>query len=382
MGILAAGLAACGGGVEQEDFGSRAVEALCEREARCGVYSSEDACEQELRRWSWDTWLGLGTRHDAALESGRLSYDEDAAERCLDALREGDCRLPALTPATHGPGIEYEPACRLLRADKSGGDCQSHLECGEDAYCAYAQEATCQGTCKPLGPEGHPASAQHQCAPGLFIGEGLQACERPAKQAEPCYEAREGGARERPCAPGLWCDREGSGKCEWTGAVGDACGSPSDARCGTAFVCKDGRCARRGREGASCRAPGAGNLVSTACQQDLFCDGEPQESGTCRKRRAEGTPCRNHRECAGDLGCMGAAPDSGVWGTCGKRPALGEACAPEGDLNICGGRLGCASGKCLPFVHPRERCGPDVLCILGSCLEEGICVPAEAIACW
>ncbi|MFP2908803.1 hypothetical protein ACLESD_27885 [Pyxidicoccus sp. 3LFB2] len=384
---LAVGLAACGGGedvpdVPREELGARVVEALCERWARCGVYASADACEQAMRLSGMDTYLGLGTRYDAALESGRLRYDEDAAADCLEALRDGACHVPALSEAAYRLGIEYDPACQVLQAEGSQESCQLHLECGANSYCDYSSSSDCEGTCKPRFKEGESATSRDQCAPGLVVGVRGYVCERPAREGEICF-AQDGGTT-RACLPGLWCDANGSGKCLSRGSEGKACGGQANPPCGESFVCKEGRCARRLREGAACTAPPSDSiLITNECQTEFFCDGDAHAPGTCRVRLGEGGACRGFFACGEDLDCVGADPRTGERGLCQKLPGHGETCnAFEGGVS-CARGLACsdASGTCVPSVRDGEPCGPEAVCSRGSCSDEGRCVLPEALTC-
>jgi hypothetical protein len=386
---LVVGLAACGGGDDMEEpraLGERVVQALCEREVRCGVYAGAAACERESRQRGWDTWLGLGTRYDAALESGRLSFDEDAAERCLAAIRDADCRLLSPSSTAHQWGIENDPACRVLRAEEPEGACQLQAECGERAYCHFATTGNCEGTCQPRSGEGEAAFRPEQCAPGLSLSHATGRCLRPATEGDVCFAAGGGPLpRNGPCGPGLWCNHA-SGKCQRTGAEGDACVDAFTSPCGASFVCQEGRCVRRVGKGEVCRVPETPpGLYANVCQGELFCDAEPEQSGTCQERRGEGGACRNPFDCTADLDCLGLSPQSGATGVCGKRPRPGEACEPVPGTTIsnCGLGFGCdgETRTCAPYVRTGERCGAEGLCGDGSRCMEGVCIPFELFIC-
>jgi hypothetical protein len=384
---LAVALAACGGeDSAAEDFGAQVVEALCAREARCGVDSRAETCEASWRSRDGATWLGLGTRYDAALESGQLRFDEAAARRCVDAIRNRDCRLPALSQAALSRGIEYEPSCQLLRVQRTVESCVAHAECGEDGYCGYTGSSGCQGTCVARAGEGASAEWPEHCAPGLVLTEGASSCERPRDEGETCFVTLDSGGHEYPCAPGLWCER-GSDVCRRTGGEGDACSFEQDLRCGDAFVCLGGRCQRRPSVGSTCTAPRVHDSHSgNPCQRDLFCDADAQQPGTCQARRKKGDACRHSFECAADQHCAGSVPESGTWGRCQQRPGRGEAC----ELYYGGGPVtNCLAGhdcspqtqRCVPLVHEGEPCGRDARCALGVCSSEGRCTSPEALTC-
>lgn len=384
--VLAVGLAACGGD-EAEDFGKQVVEAYCEREARCGVYASADTCEDSLLERDGDVWMGLGTRYEEALESGRLSFDEGGAERCVEAIRNRDCRLPAVSEDAMSRGIEHDPSCgQVLRAERTEEACVAHGECGESGFCRYTEASGCQGTCAPRRSEGGGAEWPTHCAPGLVQNESELTCQRPRSEGETCYEIVEDFARDFPCAAGLWCERS-SNTCRWRGSEGDACSHEQDRPCGSTFRCVEGRCERRTPEGAACLAPSWQSAsYANPCQLDLFCDADGQQSGTCRERREEGDACRNFSECATDLYCDGAEPESGTWGRCEKRPGPGDACELYfgiGPVTNCLPAHDCHpdTKRCVPWVREGEQCGNDARCTIGGCSSEGRCRSPESWTC-
>ncbi|QSQ20930.1 hypothetical protein JY651_37780 [Pyxidicoccus parkwayensis] len=384
--LVAVGLAACGGSdeVDPRDLGTRVVEALCARDVWCGVYASAEACRQERQQLGEDVRLGLGTRHDAALASGQLRYDSAAAARCVAAIADSDCRLPALTPEAYSLGIEYDPACQVLHAEAPAEACRLHVECGEDAYCHYTGGDTCEGACEPRRGEGEVASLSEQCAPGLGLNlAALNTCRRPGEEGEACI--RTGGDEiPRVCGTGLWCD-VASGTCRRTGAQGESCAEDRTTPCGASYVCKEGHCSRRVKKGGSCLASDTSpTLFVNECQKDFFCDADPHARGTCQTRLGEGASCRHALECGPDLTCLnaGAEPGPGERGTCQRLSGLGEDCDPDLFFRTCARNLSCStlSRKCTPAVLPGEHCGSEALCWFGVCIE-GRCLPREAYVC-
>jgi hypothetical protein len=398
LAVLAVGLAACGG-VAKEDFGTQVTEALCERYTRCGYYASTEACERDWPQVASRDRFDLGTRYDEALASGRLSYDEDAAERCVESLRDGDCRLPALSRTAMFEGLEYDPACQVLRVEEPATDCQLNLECGAHGFCAYSASNACQGRCEPRAREGETVFRADACEPGLvaFIGgicsvlepcdEPQGVCERVVEEGGSCInDLGDGRWRYLQCADGLWCDGQGTGVCKRTLSEGEACEAIWGPPCDSLLTCKEGVCARYAREGEHCTGREPSSLLfSDECQRGLFCDADASESGTCRKPRAEGEPCRlsSSQECADNMGCYAAAQGD-AWGTCGKRPGLGAACDTSALLADCAPGLTCSRtlARCVPLVQVGEPCGVRGECAWGSeCSDEGRCLPFEAARC-
>lgn len=399
LAVLAVGLAACGG-VAKEDFGERVTEALCERYTRCGYYASVEACERDWPLVATRDRFDLGTRYDAALESGRLRYDEDAAERCVESVRDGACGLPALSRTAVFEGIEYDPACRVLRVEAPGTDCQFNLECGEQGFCAYAASNACQGRCEPRVQEGGAVSRADACEPGLVANIGglcslldptcgndpQGVCERVVEEGGSCIKDPEGGMYGYLlCADGLWCDGQGTGLCKRNLPEGEACEAMWGPPCEARLVCREGVCAPYAREGEQCRARNTYSLIHhDECQRGLFCDAGSFEYGTCQKTRAEGEACRTAAmECAHNMDCR-PETEGDDWGTCQKRPGLGADCDPGIPFAHCAPGLTCsrAYGRCVPFAQVGEPCGLLGECATSSrCSDEGRCLPFEAARC-
>ncbi|NVJ25544.1 hypothetical protein HUW62_30390 [Myxococcus sp. AM011] len=386
--VMLAGLWACGGedAVTRQGFGGEVVQAICARAQRCGEYARASACEEDMRRRGLDAYIGLGTRYDESLRTGQLRFDEGAARRCLDSIREGRCEQPTLSDAAWQFGIEYDEACRVLVAPESPQDCRNHLDCGEQGYCGHTAETTCEGACETRGAEGTRVNQPWQCAPGLVFVGVSGTCERPREEEVSCVARRGGTTYSLPCAQGLWCDANGYQTCKRVGAEGDVCENQGYYPCGPSLVCSDNKCVRYAKEGSACTAAtydaSIGRLVDV-CQRELFCDAIPDELGLCRPRRSERQECRLDSECAEGLWCKDARPEVGLWGVCVKHAAPGEACDIPG--RYCSRGYGCAETnagmRCLPFVREGEACGPlSGICDTNS-ICEAHCVSHEAAFC-
>ncbi|TQF10916.1 hypothetical protein FJV41_37045 [Myxococcus llanfairpwllgwyngyllgogerychwyrndrobwllllantysiliogogogochensis] len=387
--MMLAGLWACGGedAVTREGFGGEVVQALCARAERCGEYAHASACEEDMRRWGRDAYLGLGTRYDESLRNGQLRFDEGAARRCLDSIRGGSCDTPALSDDSWRFGIEYDATCRVLVASASSESCQSNLECGEQGYCGHVSENACAGVCQARGTEGSVIPQRTPCEPGLVLVGLPWTCLRPLEEGASCVVQEAGGASSLPCAEGLWCDRNGYKTCKRVGSEGDICENQGYYPCGPSLVCSDNKCVRHAKEGSACTAPtrdGTTGLHVDVCQRELFCDANPDDLGLCRPRREERQECRLDSECAEGLLCKDARLEVGRLGVCVKAVAPGEACDYEN--LICPQGHACAvteSGLlCLPIAREGEPCGRlSSTCDTGSRCVGQRCISIEAALC-
>lgn len=387
--VMLAGLWACGGedAVTREGFGGEVVQALCARAERCGEYAHASACEQDMRGWGRDVFLGLGIRYDESQRSGQLRFDEGAARRCLDSIRGGSCDKPALSQDAWQFGVEYDAACPVLVAPESPTDCRSNVDCGGQGYCGHTSANGCEGVCEARASEGASATLPWHCAPGLVLQGSPARCERPLEEDAPCVAQQGGTTYSLPCAEGLWCDSNGYKTCKRVGTQGDICENQGYYPCGPSLVCTNNKCARYAKEGSACTAPvhdpSLGLLVNV-CQRELYCEALPGEAGLCRQRRAENQECRLDTECSEGLRCKGARYEVGLWGVCTKATGAGEVCDHE-SLS-CPMGYACAQtgsdNRCLPIVREGEVCGwQSGVCNASNACEDQRCVSFDATVC-
>ncbi len=169
-------LVACGGGIGPEDFAQEYGEALCQWQARCGEIHDVDACVLRQRDFllaQRAAGLSPFQHFSGSLDAGRLRFDEDAAEACVERLREHSCEEPLLQ---RNGAI----ACATLVGQREDGErCAITEDCGPSSYCEGATLPACgAGTCRPRTGPGErlpPASVESWCAPGLVpVGEVCQ----------------------------------------------------------------------------------------------------------------------------------------------------------------------------------------------------------------
>ncbi|WP_205525531.1 hypothetical protein [Pyxidicoccus trucidator] len=394
LAVMWAGLAACGGTddggevveplvpVERADFNAKAAEALCERYARCGLIEDRERCQEQQLSRGFVQQVGLGTRYDAALASGRIRYDADVAGQCVLALREGSCEDSPLSLPMLNRGIEYDLQCRFLQGQVADGEaCQWSTECSDGAYCDVTT-SSCGGVCK-RGTVTHPDTAFDACPPGTALIPGTTLtggrCLKAGGEGTSC--GVRGGVLLGICDQGTWCETTTAphGTCRRVSTEGETCDDYHGPRCGWSLYCRDGRCQKAQGEGAACTAPGTGRFGTLECRDELFCDGENGQPGTCRPRREAGAACRNAFECEDTMNCIGAQPMDGVWGTCQPAAREGESCTER----LCGAFLTCSNTTktCVATVRLGEPCAdPDACYTSGVCVD-GTCRPVGAPSC-
>ncbi len=317
--LLAGALAACGGGgLDIGDLDEALVDALCDRGARCGAYTSEADCRDSL--------AGNLTQIEQAVQSGRASYDADKAEACIDALRATSCDRTAEDNRVDAAACDG--AFRGTVAD--GGTCYQGVECvSGSCEVGDCNLACCVGVCDPTIAAAAIGQAcpDGDCVDGGFCDEATATCLalKPAGQA--C-------AGDAECGYGLYC----SAVCTEGPDRGQACPDEFCANLGDRCDPASTTCAGRGARGAACRA----SFVGLAdCQQPLVCD---EVSLTCQDRPAVGEACFIY--CASGAFCN--ASD-----VCEAEHANGTACANDSQ---------CASDYCdrstaAPTCAPQPICG-------------------------
>jgi hypothetical protein len=350
MGVILAGLwlTACGN-VEQEDFDKQLAEALCERHVHCGLYEDERTCKHAMMQ-EFIPRYGLGRRHEASLASGRMRFDSDAAERCLETIRESTCDLDPVSSQSSWLGFGQSDDCRFLIGTVPDGElCGALGECGPQSFCtsilrhlAFPDGPVCQ---RRTGQgETVPSNGVFWCAPELVAEQGV--CQALAGEGESCQfplDSRLYGS----CAPGLYCTPS-TRRCQRLERKGEPCFEDENFLCAWDLACVQGTCRERGGEGDDCWRSQDENSLIRGCMFDFFCDASPNSSGKCRALLKEGASCRDNQECAAGFYCAGPAPDFGEPGTCRRKALPGEAC--EGTWQ-CALAASCASGICREAIN-------------------------------
>lgn len=264
--------------VALEDFGARAVDAVCAWSVRCRHTPSDAECRRLIDAKQYDVRRAL----DAAA-AGRLAYDAAAAGRCLRAVEQAYCLAAPFGDA----------ACGAMFAGLvgEGGACTSDLECAEWAVCedAVCDAQCCAGACGPPGFEpgepparaaiGEPCATHPDCVEEAYCETDGVCTAHPTEEGQRCLFG---------CARGdLYCDLEEL-SCKRYGQFGEPC------PCDPAWAWCDGAvCRPRPGPGEACGEGEGQNCVASA-----WCDGDP---GVCRARGGAGAACASSDQC--DVAC-------------------------------------------------------------------------------
>lgn len=352
-------LAACGG-IDTENYGEEYGEALCHRQARCGEIRDEDACAS-ARRDVYEALaeVGLGTHalYEGSLTAGRARFDEDAAGKCLDLIRDSSCdqSLDEVTSAE---------VCRFLFGQRKDGEaCLVKEDCGAASYCSRGAfqpgHPVCEaGTCKPLPRQGEPltgADNVHACAPGLSP-DVSSVCQPTSGEGGPCMASH-------GCASGLTCD-EDLHQCRRPFRVGESCDAGA-RRCLPHLRCAEGSCRTLADVGESCTLSRSfGASWTSDCKRDLFCDAAPDSTqGTCEERLGKGSSCRDYRECGTGFFCDLSAGQTGTCrelvsegGKCDTLPASWASCASPRRTRASAGSRRANPARRRTTSSPRPAC--------------------------
>ena len=139
-----------------------------------------------------------------AVAAGRMVYDPDKGQQCLDALAAATCQ------ETFGD-VGGPPAVCLQALEgqvQDGGSCWDDFECRPASWC---DSSACPGTCKRRASLLQPCSSGDSCEAGL-------ACQYdPTVTAAVCKTVLAPNAictvSDAVCGPGLYCDALASGRC-------------------------------------------------------------------------------------------------------------------------------------------------------------------------
>jgi hypothetical protein len=292
VGFALGGATGCGDDsldpVPLEEFSAAAQDAVCAWAVRCAHVPEDASCRRLIDPKDYDVRRSLD-----AIAAGRLSYDADEAARCLAQTATAVCLA---TPFA-------DPSCGDMFGGLvgEGGACTSDFECAEFAECEITGCGVqcCLGSCGPPGFDpGDPP-------PRAAVGED---CESHLDCVDEAYCETDGRCTALPVAEGerclfgcgrgdLFCDVD-TLTC---GAYADR-GDPCDPAGATAPPCDptwsycDGVCTDRPGEGEACDSQAKNCIAST------WCDGDP---GTCRARGGAGSSCSDSDQC--EVVCDGLA---------------------------------------------------------------------------
>lgn len=247
------------------------------------------------------------------LEAGATSFDEVAAQRCIDEWVASECgreeqfRVPLACDQVFVGSLPVDSPCR------------SSLECAGDAYC-YAH-SECSAKCVANAGEGGecPDWLGRGCQKGL-VCSARQVCVTPKASAEACESSNE-------CQSNL-CDE---GRCaEQLGYLAQKVDEPClrTFHCAPGLYCAQDTCQPKKQVGEACQ------FVNEPCASEGFCFSESGDGyGVCVERVPIGGACETNIECTTTL-CAD--------GVCQKRSGLGGPCsttdqcwAPRCEAAVC-----------------------------------------------
>lgn len=302
--------------VASADLREQELDARCEYLVRCGFMPDEDTCRASQAH-DQSVVQALG-----GSSFGRAGYDEEAAAKWLDALRNLGCEATAENARIYAEARAPVFAGRV----ELGGSCFADDECVDGAVCDRAacpgDQLCCTGECVeqrvlgvgercPLPQPGVRITAV--CADTSYCqlppddGSGMPptegTCQVRSDNGLPCDQVD-------GCLDGQRCDQGGSGNCYKLAATGESC-NPSLQRgscIGVNDVCSP--------ESSQCvLAPGPGEpCVLGRCAGWATCQNDGMGTETCVALPRAGEACDGSLPCLGDLTCRD--------GTCQLRSTL------------------------------------------------------------
>lgn len=345
------GLCALAGCVEPPTPSNYAGEyeaALCAWSSGCSAFSSPAQCRDAL---VWDT-IGRFQYLADAVEAGRMEFDADAAQACLETIAALPCEGNLIEQILffQGPSAAPEPCQDVFVGKVRNYDpCMNSEECeGDNAVCGFSptcQDACCVGACRDLGdPPAIGEACTGSCAEGAYCAfdpmSGAQTCAKRRPAGQSCADD------SSACEGGLFCDFNGDPVCRKLLAAGASC--EGDWQCADDLRCYNAiegarTCRTLPVEGDAC----SNNNYPACARVDNVCD----PSNRCVRLPAPGEPCPDY-QCVPYADCRQRAADL----VCVARPGLGGGCGPEADYVSCLGHLQCNDGSQCVEPEPEPVC--------------------------
>ncbi len=271
-----------GGNIPIEDLRSRAIQAICGQQVRCGRFPDQDTCEGVF-------FTKLQVFAD--VQAGKVIYDGRAAADCLGAYESMGCNLTDALPDTPQACSNTFKGTVAL-----GGACFVPDECVSESCNLGACGGTmcCSGACQAKVPLGQDCSSNSsECVPGAFClrnATGATAtCMARIAAGQPCNGLLD-------CVAGKLCNIDpttGTGVCGNAPAKGEAC--PAGFCNASADACDQTTttCVPRTAVGGACSPPGA-------CVSYARCDAATMK---CVAGIAAGGVCATTADCISGLPC-------------------------------------------------------------------------------
>ena len=326
--------------IDGDHIAESTAELMCAKLVECRPVLSEffvgDDC---VEGWRQRMLTGMDA-FVAAVEAGRIGYDESQFDACIARGSAAPCG-----DASFAEVLALADCSEALTGLVPDGDsCTLNPECGPDSYCAKGADGeSCGGTCEPRLAVNEVCSEDDDCASERCLNR----CAVVVELGETCdpEDSELGSDAPRVCAVGANCTTDDMGE------------NPT---------CVDDMTTFDLEEGESCGAN------SALCQGDLFCAASPDfRSFTCAPRIALGETCTFGflNPCESGSVCVGIDFEAGiVEGTCVAVPGVDEMCRPEEELSRCQTGLRCnTDGVCKAFKVLGDACESDEECYSERC---------------
>lgn len=349
------------------DFFVKAEEALCAWQVECNAYGGMGRCQAVTHfdsRLSIAELAGVGSSDPltpgyigAAVEMGRIEYDEAAAVACLNYVAARSCDYTMYHVWTEEE-LVGRAACEQVFKGTMGknGPCNTALECEEVAVCGFNPACTdmcCPGACRVLAapiPTGEACGVNPnaRCEEGTYCGVNAT-CEVLPTAGQNCDIPYECGDESR-CR---YDESEGFSRCVARAEEGGDCQYYDDCQVGLTCILDEnyeGTCVVPGDVGEPCVL---GFESFRTCRRiDNYCD---PDTLTCTVLPGKDGSCVN-AECRGDFFCVEGA---------------GYKCSPVADE---GEHCGYMQGEYIP-------CSGDSQCRYSEDFGEQTCVAPSASQC-
>jgi hypothetical protein len=297
---------------------------------------------------------------DEAIAAGRITFDQDRANQCLNTRREAVATCDADTLFNN-----IDDCNDLFDGAVADGDtCFNTNECAEaGSTCEIENEpnpdgtfvVTLAGTCKGQGDLGEPCLPGGQCNDEnlrcLTDADTFeQSCENPRGPGERCQNNFD-------CQDGLRCEfGETDLVCTAAAGPGEDCDFDDDCQEGLACL-EDAdfntTCQVRGGAGVRC-------FGDDDCQNGLLCATDPDTfREVCQATAGSGEPCPDgDTQCQPGLSCRfdNNTSDNRCFGGANNEPCdFGDRCAPG---LVCRFDAFAGRDECQPLIPEGETCDP------------------------
>jgi hypothetical protein len=201
----------------------------------------------------------------AAVDAGRMTYDEHEAKVCLGALEGATCDSPSAWTSPLGP-----TSCAQTLHGNAGfhARCAADLDCQGTAWC-QAPVGTCGGICElplELGKSCDPSASSAQCGPSATCTGGTcqSLVSQTMGQGQDCTLFG--------CLPGLACDPTDH-RCIPLAAEGGSC-LPGHQACEAFTACAaNDTCVRYGSANSPCTLLASTTADAAPCLPGFLCMG-------------------------------------------------------------------------------------------------------------